>query len=182
MKKNLSSIFSKSSNLTNKIKVLDLLKTLSSKKGFTLIELLVVIAIVGVLAATLLVIINPGQRIASARNARVKADLANIGTAANVFSADTGLGAGCTATYPADFSFTGPGCSSPVTFMPVLLDPSGSPYDVETNGACTPSNPCTSVAIEGPAYADGVTSAGFWCWRSATGTVVLVMSDAACTF
>lgn len=161
---------------------MNLLKKLSSSKGFTLIELLVVIAIVGVLAATLLVIINPGQRIASARNSRVKADIANIGSAATVFSADTGLGAGCTATYPADFLGTGPGCATPITFMAVVNNPSGLPYDIEASAACTAAAPCTSVAIEGPAYADGVTAVGFWCWRSATGTVTYQATDAACTF
>src|SRR3989338_9677217 len=86
-------------------------KTLRLSKGFTLIELLVVIAIVGVLAATLLVIINPGQRIATARNSRVRADISNIGSAAGIFYSDTGVGAGCTAGYPADFGAAS-GCAT----------------------------------------------------------------------
>ncbi len=56
-----------------------LLRKKNFSKGFTLIELLVVIAILGILAAVVLVAINPGQRIAAARNSRVKADLASIG-------------------------------------------------------------------------------------------------------
>lgn len=160
-----------------------ILERLSSKKGFTLIELLVVIAIIGILAATLLVIINPGQRIASARNSRVRADIANIGTAANIFSADTGLGAGCVATYPADFAGVAPGggCTVP-NFMAIVNDPAGNPYDVEASAACTVAAPCISVAIEGPAYADGVTAVGFWCWRSGTGTITFTATDALCTF
>ena len=165
----------------------NLLKRLySSSNGFTLIELLVVIAIVGVLAATLLVIINPGQRIATARNSRVRADISNIGSAAGIFYSDTGVGAGCTTgSYPADFANTGSGCVPAITFMAAVNDPVGVPYDVEAGpGACTTATPCTAVAIEGPAFADGgaVPVAGFWCWRSATGTVTFTATDALCTF
>lgn len=51
------------------------------KRGFTLIELLVVIAIVGVLAAAILVAINPGKRMAQARDAQRKQDIAAISNA-----------------------------------------------------------------------------------------------------
>src|SRR3989338_4650649 len=152
----------------------NLLKRLySSSKGFTLIELLVVIAIVGVLAATLLVIINPGQRIASARNSRVRADVSNIGSAAGVFYSDTGTVTGCTAQgYPTAFGVTAAGCTTPVTFMAALSDPTGTTYDIETNPGAT------AISIAGTAYADGVTAAGVWCWRSATGVVVYQLNDA----
>ena len=158
----------------------NLSKKLFSSKGFTLIELLVVIAILGVLAAALLIILNPGQRVASARNARVKADIANVGTAAGIFYTDSGTRAGCTVTYPGSFGFVAPGCTVALTFMASALDPVGVPYDVEANAACTAAAPCSAVAIAGPAFADGATAAGVWCWRSATGVSIYEANDAAC--
>lgn len=54
------------------------LRNLSSKLGFTLIELLVVIGIIGILAAVVLVAVNPGRQFASARDTQRKADLYSL--------------------------------------------------------------------------------------------------------
>lgn len=53
-------------------------KLFRDKKGFTLIELLVVIGIIGILAAVVLVAVNPGRQFASARDAQRRADLYSI--------------------------------------------------------------------------------------------------------
>lgn len=157
------------------------LKSFSSK-GFTLIELLIVIAILGVLAAAILIAINPAQRIASARNARVKSDLSSIGNSAILFNTDTGINAGCTASYPSGFGAAANGCTAGITFMASIYDPSGTVYDFEALPAsCTTTTPCTSVSVAGPAYVDGVvTTAGVWCWRSTTGTIEYAAADANC--
>ncbi len=52
-------------------------KTLT-QRGFTLIELLVVIGIIGILAAVVLVAVNPGRQFASARDTQRRADLYGI--------------------------------------------------------------------------------------------------------
>lgn len=61
------------------------------KRGFTLIELLVVIAILGILAAAVLVAINPGKRAAQSRDAIRKQDLASIYNSLIAYSVEHGV-------------------------------------------------------------------------------------------
>ncbi|MDD5569280.1 MAG: type II secretion system protein, partial [Candidatus Pacebacteria bacterium] len=60
----------------------------NNKKGFTLIELLVVIAIIGILSGLIIVSMSGAQN--SAKDARVKATLDQIRTAAEVYKSGHG--------------------------------------------------------------------------------------------
>lgn len=57
-------------------------------KGFTLIELLVVIGIIGILAAVVLVAVNPGRQFAQARDTQRRSDLLQITNAIYQFAAE----------------------------------------------------------------------------------------------
>lgn len=61
-------------------------------KGFTLIELLVVIAILGILAAAVLVAINPGKRQRQAQDAQRKNDIGALATEVQGYYTTPGQG------------------------------------------------------------------------------------------
>lgn len=56
-----------------------------NKKGFTLIELLIVIGILGILAAAVVIVLNPGQLLAQARDATRISDLDQIKGAVGIY-------------------------------------------------------------------------------------------------
>lgn len=60
-------------------------------RGFTLIELLVVIAVLGILAAVVLVAINPAERINSANDAKAKTHVNETATAIETCYTDQGV-------------------------------------------------------------------------------------------
>ena len=62
--------------------------TAALQKGFTLIELLVVIGIIGILAAVVIVAVNPGRQFASARDTQRRADLYSISSAVYQFATE----------------------------------------------------------------------------------------------
>ena len=61
-------------------------------KGFTLIELLIVIAILGILAAAVLVAINPGKRTRQAQDAKRRNDIGALATEVQAYYTFPGQG------------------------------------------------------------------------------------------
>ncbi len=61
---------------------------MKKNQGFTLIELLVVIGIIGILAAIVLVAVNPGRQFAQARDTQRRSDLYALTNAIYQFAAE----------------------------------------------------------------------------------------------
>mgnify|MGYP001581384154 CR=1 FL=1 len=59
------------------------------KKGFTLIELLIVIGIIGILAAAVIVVLNPAELLAQARDGTRLSDVDSVSSAINLYIAST---------------------------------------------------------------------------------------------
>ncbi len=58
------------------------------QKGFTLIELLIVIAIIGILAAVVIIAVNPGRQLAQANDARRSSEVNAVLNALGQYGAD----------------------------------------------------------------------------------------------
>jgi general secretion pathway protein G len=97
----------------------------TSVGGFTLIELLIVIALLGVLASSLIVLINPVAQFQRARDAQRKADIRQIQSALEMYRSDVG-------EYP--LTAAGPTCggaftNAGITYLAkVPCDPKGGGY------------------------------------------------------
>ena len=128
------------------------IKKFSIQKGFTLIELLIVIAILGILAAGILVAINPVQKINQAKDANAKSDIGQIATALQAYFT-------VNSAYPPDLDTL----VTPSNELKVL--PSTTTYTY--TGAGDNLNASVRYTLFVPVGANTL-----WCWRSSTGTAV----------
>jgi len=135
-------------------------------KGFTLIELLIVIAILGILAAAVLVAVNPAKRTRQARDAARKNDIGALATAIQSYYTTPGQGA-----YPTALSvLTGSG-----DLKQVPSDPTGGAYLFATQAGN--SEVAVGATLEDP------TGAGteLFCWRSVVGRITGEITSGQCT-
>ena len=132
-----------------------------SSRGFTLIELLIVIAILGILAAGILVAINPVQKINQANDARAKNGIGQIATAVQAYYTTN-------QAYPASIAVLV--LSNELKTAPVA--PTGYTYSYSVNGTSTDAQ--ASVTLLAPK----VSGTPVWCWRSATGITAEVATGA----
>lgn len=158
-------------------------------KGFTLIELLIVIAILGILAAAVLIAINPAKRQNQAKDSNIKSDIGSVATALQAFYTEPGAGqypclaasAGCTQT----------GVDTLVTNKDLVAIPTppaggtgGGSY--QTNYRAYPAacnnlaagTPCVDAAIYYLMFEN--TGTQVWCWESKTGKAQIISVAANC--
>jgi len=136
-------------------------------RGFTLIELLIVIAILGILAAAVLVAINPGKRTRQAQDAKRKNDIGALATEIQGYYTAPGSG-----TYPLSIDVLT--AQSYLKQMP--YDPTGVGGNVKYMYA-TGTN-----ATEASVYATLSEPTGayprLWCWQSTSGSAQEVATGA----
>lgn len=132
-------------------------------KGFTLIELLIVIAILGILAAAVLVAINPTKRTGQARDAGRKNDIASIVTEVQAYYTTPGQG-----VYPAT---TGTPCNGGTNLNGLsILTTSGGlkqlPQDPKAGYNYCYASSGGEVSVYASLEQPTVTANNIWCWRS----------------
>ncbi|MEK7581233.1 MAG: prepilin-type N-terminal cleavage/methylation domain-containing protein [Patescibacteria group bacterium] len=143
-------------------------------KGFTLIELLIVIAIIGILAAAVLIAINPGKRQRQAQDAKRKNDIGAVVTEVQGFF--TTPGAGC---YPLSL----PVLTQQGYLKQLPTNVGGIAYDYITSGnatGCGTGGGPSEVAMYA-SLGDPTGATGFWCWRSSQGSAIEILAAASCS-
>lgn len=119
-------------------------------KGFTLIELLVVIGVIGILAAIVLVAVNPGRQFAQARDTQRRSDLYSLTNAVYQFAAehngnlpDTD-GVDTTSNFPTVSTCIGN--LAPCFNLAAATDAAGAEIVAPTYIAAMPTDPSTGTA------------------------------------
>jgi prepilin-type N-terminal cleavage/methylation domain-containing protein len=112
---------------------------MSNQKGFTLIELLIVLAIIAILAAILIVIINPAQIMSRGRDTQRQGDLRNLSAAVDILIAEMSI-SNLTINWPSRGSCTSSSATGNIYFsINTTTSPDGWPAVVADTATGTTS-------------------------------------------
>ena len=155
--------------------------------GFTLIELLIVIAILGILAAAVLVAINPTKRQNQARDANLQADIGSMATAVQAYYTAPGLG-----SYPSLLATLVDNgdlkqVPTPPTGGAVTAYQFNYKVQPDSGATCGPDSitqavPCKEAALFYLLFDQASGEAAVWCWESVTGKAQKITVAANCDF
>ena len=137
---------------------------IKSRVGFTLIELLVVIGVLGVIAAGVVALIDPVDKLAQANDAKAQNDVSQIATALQSYAAQNNGLYPTSAEYSAGTSVLV--SSGELSVMPVAT--TGYSYVYSVNGTQTGAK----VTATQKAKKNTASAAGTFCWDSAVGAGV----------
>lgn len=140
------------------------------KKGFTLIELLVVIGVLAVIAAGVVALINPQDKLRQASDSKVSNDVGQLATALQSSAAQNPTG-----LYPAalnDLATTG-------ELVTIPTQPGGGAYTYTGGGTAVVRVCGTLTSLK---YTAGTPASQGWAWCSSTGRAgpVANCAGAAC--
>jgi prepilin-type N-terminal cleavage/methylation domain-containing protein len=143
---------------------------LKLKKGFTLVELLVVMGVLAVLAAGLVAIINPADRINLANDTKVFSDLNQMVDALQAYAANnSGSYPAITGATAANFDAVYTAVSNELSAKPTAV--SGLTYSYNcTTAACK-----VSVQLKSKKYVTGTNTFAGACWTT-TGGITTIAS------
>ncbi|KKR78283.1 MAG: General secretion [Candidatus Curtissbacteria bacterium GW2011_GWA1_40_9] len=138
-------------------------------KGFTLIELLVVIAILGILAAAVLVAINPGKRTRQAQDAKRKNDIGAIATEVQGYFTTPGSG-----LYPGSlYVLTAQSYLKQMPYDPTAGTGTDA-YGYSVNGTTTEAAVWATLAEP----TTGSNPAYLWCYQTSSGVAREILTNA----
>jgi len=142
------------------------------RKAFTLVELLIVITVLGILAATILTVVNPQDKINAANDAKVQNDINQIINALQTYAAQDPQG-----WYP------DPDLDVLVTAGELNVVPKppvgyGTDYGyIVDNGVVPPSAKVDGILKSNKSKAAaGGTGTAKWCWSSTSGVASILAS------
>ena len=141
------------------------------RKAFTLVELLIVITVLGILAATILTVVNPQDKINAANDAKVQNDINQIINALQTYAAQDPQG-----YYPVDLDTLV--TAGEVNVVPKPPTGYGTDYTYSVDNTSVPPIAKVSGLMKSKknVAVGGGGSTAYWCWSSTSGVASILAS------
>lgn len=153
-----------------------------SVKGFTLIELLVVIGVLAVVAAGVVALINPQDKLLQAGDSKVQSDIGQVATALQSYAAQNATGSYPATGWAAMSTAIGSGAGGSGELVAIPVSATNVTYTYQLSGTTA----CLHGTLRSRKYVQTAVPAGCggaavcnWKWSSLTG-VASVVTTAGC--